>query len=64
MKLIKLTLLALYIGYIINIAFAFDFNPGNVTFAVWCMSAIIGAAMPLAFYVLGMIEKEENSYES
>lgn len=64
MKPIKLTLLALYIGYIINIAFAFDFNPGNVTFAVWCMSAIISVAMPVAFYVFGMIEREEGSYES
>jgi hypothetical protein len=64
MKPIKLTLLALYIGYIINIAFAFDFNLGNVTFVVWCMSAIISAAMPVAFYSLGDIEKEENSYES
>ncbi|AGR46576.1 hypothetical protein TW1_060 [Pseudoalteromonas phage TW1] len=64
MKPIKLTLLALYIGYIINIAFAFDFNPSNVTFAVWCMSAIISITMPLTFYVLGMVEREENSYGS
>jgi uncharacterized membrane protein (DUF485 family) len=64
MKLIKLTLLALYIGYIINIAFAFDFNPSNVTFAVWCMSAIISVAMPVAFYALGDIEKEEGNYGS
>lgn len=64
MKLIKLTLLALYIGYIINIAFAFDFNAGNVTFAIWCMSAVIIAAIPLAFYVFGEIEREENNYES
>lgn len=60
MKLIKLTLLALYIGYIINIAFAFDFNPSNVTFSIWCISTIISVAMPFAFYALSMIEREEK----
>ena len=48
------------IHFMKTIAFAFDFNPSNVTFAVWCMSAIISSAMPLAFYVFGMIEREEK----